>query len=255
MELADLGQIRFFGILENQRHVIVPSFVGGLEFSYNSLQRNPRLMENLRTLKTFDNAVTAEIALNFLNSHGISAQLADEQLVETSWYLSNAIQGIKLQVPESEFNSASELLESRDQQNRSHEEEDESPSLRIPSRPHLRLVGVDNRPDAVDESQNDYDSSPYDDDEVDYRQPVTRAEKDTQRAVRGLVFGLIILPLQFYVSGLVIMAWLHRSELRPRYQKQLWLVTVFHLLFMSGLGYYFWLFGDLPVFFKKIFLF
>lgn len=214
-------------------------------------------MENLRTLKTFDNAVTAEIALNFLNSHGISAQLADEQLVETSWYLSNAIQGIKLQVPESEFNSASALLESRDQHNRSHQEEEESSPLRIPSRPHLRLVGVDNRPDAVDDSQIGYESSQYDEDEDedDYRQPVTRAEKDTQRAVRGLVFGLIILPLQFYVSGLVIMAWLHRSELRPRFQKQLWLVTVFHLLFMSGLGYYFWLFGDLPVFFKKIFLF
>ena len=50
------------------------------------------------TVATFQTAVDAAVAKNFLESQGIPVMLRDEETVATTWALASAIGGIKLQV-------------------------------------------------------------------------------------------------------------------------------------------------------------
>jgi hypothetical protein len=72
------------------------------------------------TVATFDNQADAHIAKGRLEAEGLSPVLGDSHLVQTDWLYSAALGGIKLQVPESEAESARRILA----QDRSEELED-----------------------------------------------------------------------------------------------------------------------------------
>ena len=70
------------------------------------------------TLKTFDQYFSANILRSKLESEGILCLLKDENTVTIDPLLSNAIGGIKLQVPEADWLRARSLLASYDDEAR-----------------------------------------------------------------------------------------------------------------------------------------
>jgi hypothetical protein len=68
------------------------------------------------TIRTFDNYIDANIISGKLQAEGITCFLADEYTATINPFLSNAIGGIKLNVPEAEAAKARELLLSFDEE-------------------------------------------------------------------------------------------------------------------------------------------
>lgn len=67
-------------------------------------------MPALVTIATFRDLPEALLAKGKLDSVGIPAFLADDNLVRTDWFWSNAIGGVKLQVGEADAEEALEIL-------------------------------------------------------------------------------------------------------------------------------------------------
>lgn len=68
----------------------------------------------LRLLRSFDNFFPANILLTRLQSDGVESYLMDENTVTIDPLLSNAIGGIKLMVPEEQWETAIALLRQYD---------------------------------------------------------------------------------------------------------------------------------------------
>lgn len=64
----------------------------------------------LRTIATYSFPYEAQIARAKLDSEGIPAFVADEQTINMQWLYSNAMGGVRLQVPEVFVQQALELL-------------------------------------------------------------------------------------------------------------------------------------------------
>ena len=69
-------------------------------------------------IRTFDNYIDANIILWKLRSEGVNCFLGDEYTATINPFLSNAIGGIKLNVPEEEAEKARELLLTFDEEKR-----------------------------------------------------------------------------------------------------------------------------------------
>lgn len=67
--------------------------------------------QKLVTVGTFDKAAEAHAVRCRLEAEGLAAFLSDEFIVSMDWFLSNAVGGIKVQVPENEVERALEILE------------------------------------------------------------------------------------------------------------------------------------------------
>lgn len=72
------------------------------------------------TLRSFDNYFAAHILLSRLEEAGITCFLKDEHTVTTNPILSNAIGGIKLQVPITALDNAKPIIEALDTENRNN---------------------------------------------------------------------------------------------------------------------------------------
>lgn len=72
------------------------------------------------TLRSFDNYFAAHILLSRLEEAGIACFLKDEHTVTTNPMLSNAIGGIKLQVPINDVANATAILEALDTESRNN---------------------------------------------------------------------------------------------------------------------------------------
>lgn len=64
----------------------------------------------LKTVATFSFPHEAHIARAKLESEGIPALMADEHTINMPWLYSNALGGVRLQVPSSAFDQAKEIL-------------------------------------------------------------------------------------------------------------------------------------------------
>lgn len=71
-------------------------------------------MAGLVIAKVFHSLPEAEVARAMLEHNGISAFLPDRNVAGTAWYLTQAVGGIRLLVPEDEMDSARLLLGERD---------------------------------------------------------------------------------------------------------------------------------------------
>ena len=65
---------------------------------------------NLIAVRSYDDYISAHIMMGRLKEESITCFLQDEHSVTIGPFLSNIIGGIKLMVPESEFEKALELL-------------------------------------------------------------------------------------------------------------------------------------------------
>ena len=71
-------------------------------------------MAELTTVQVFGDVSEAEIARSLLEHHGIFAFLPDKGVASTAWFLTNAVGGVRLQVPGSDLDDARQLLGIRD---------------------------------------------------------------------------------------------------------------------------------------------
>ncbi len=68
------------------------------------------MADELVTVESYSTPEEAHLALYHLESEGITACLADEELVSTAWHLGNAVGGIKLQVLQGQADKATSIL-------------------------------------------------------------------------------------------------------------------------------------------------
>jgi hypothetical protein len=69
------------------------------------------LMDELVTVRAFTNVPDAQVACTALQAAGLDASLRDEHLVSMQWLYSNAVGGVKLQVPAKQAEEARALLD------------------------------------------------------------------------------------------------------------------------------------------------
>ena len=122
----------------------------------------------LVTVGTFDMPTEAHLAKGLLEANGLTAFLADELTVGVAWHLSNAVGGIKLQVPETDVERATGILAAR-----------EDPSIDAEE-------GLSNLPEM---EESEYEPLP------------SASDKAVDRALRAALLGLILFPffpLYFY---------------------------------------------------------
>src|SRR5262245_42707636 len=76
----------------------------------------PETGDELVTVASYDDAVSARLAFNQLREAGLLAVLSDENTVAMDWLLSNAIGGIKIQVDPKDVMRAHQLIDDHQRQ-------------------------------------------------------------------------------------------------------------------------------------------
>lgn len=136
------------------------------------------------TIATFDTAAVAVLAKNMLESHGIRAELSNEETVAMAWSLSNAVGGIALKVLEHNADEAKALLERAAQSRLDGESSDaiaENPAT-------AARIAATEFADPVED--------------------VTPTDIEVDRVLKATVFGMILLPLQLYtLCRLIQLRW------------------------------------------------
>jgi hypothetical protein len=164
-------------------------------------------MTRLVTIATFETPIEASIARSALESAGIRAFLLDDQVAGMNWAFTNAIGGVKLQVSSDDLPSAKKVLN------------DASPA-EFPKEYEVFDDGFGNEPSQEEESQDAED------------EPLTPSEENADRAFRAAVFGLLFLPLQLYVSWLLLNIFFSNEPLRPRQRSRALLAGVINVPFL-----------------------
>lgn len=198
------------------------------------------------TIRSYFDPLDAEMALNLLRAEGIPATLADSKLVSNTWHLANAVQGIKLQVPEQDRAKAVYYLGEIDSARSDRLAED-----RVDSRKAPAAAAID---DIDDDLEGDYDDSDEEDGadhilpwsggyaatyaEDDMETPPNRAEANAERAFKGAAFGLIFIPLQFYVTLLLADVFFGGEPLRARYRRRAIVAAAVNVTFLALLAFY-----------------
>jgi tetratricopeptide (TPR) repeat protein len=160
------------------------------------------MSERLLTVATFANPVEAHLAKNRLESAGIKAFLEGQETVGMAWHLTNAFGGIKLQVPEADAIDATAILQDNagDELPADDAEEDLSPAI----------------------AEDRAESAP------------TNREQNADRALRGSILGLLLPPVQFYVTWLLAKVLVSKTRLGAVQRKHALVAAVINLPLMLG---------------------
>ena len=135
------------------------------------------MIDRLVTVASFLSVIEAHLAKNQLAESCIEAFLADEATVYMSWHWTNAIHGIKLVVNDEDVEAARELLAA------------DSGAPPTAAAEELRAMMAEEMPAA------DADEAEADEPEV-----LTRREEIAERAFRGAVISIWLVPWQLYVT-------------------------------------------------------
>jgi hypothetical protein len=152
------------------------------------------MSDRLITVATYQDAVAASLAKNFLEGQGIPAILLDETTIATDWLLSSAIGGVKLQVAQSHAEQAALLL-------RKNHEEDEDDAPVTPSAIASREIAEDLQAESDD------------------RRPVNQL---ADRLFRVTILGLIFWPLQLYTLWLLLQFMCETERVSPDRSWKVW---------------------------------
>jgi hypothetical protein len=141
-------------------------------------------MDNeLVTIATFQSPVEASIAKSCLEAEGMDAFLADEAAVAMNWDLTNALGGIKLQVRMRQSEQAAAIL---------------AESKRSAA-------------SALDQTADGHNIA-----EPEELEPVPSSrERDVDRALKCLILGLLLPPLEAYAVWLLFKVFLSTEPLDP----------------------------------------
>jgi hypothetical protein len=112
MELMELAR-SYDGLVETAQTALRAEFAKrGLEPPLVEEPEQPEV-RHLATVQRYRELSEALVGRSLLESAGIAAWLADENLVRMDWFLSNLVGGIRLQVDERDETDAREILEQK----------------------------------------------------------------------------------------------------------------------------------------------
>ncbi|MGZ3383236.1 MAG: putative signal transducing protein, partial [Isosphaeraceae bacterium] len=153
------------------------------------------MSDRLATIATFGSSIEANLARNRLEAADIKAFLDDEETVGMAWHLTSALGGIKLLVGDRDAEEALAILA-----------ESETADLPAPGQADEALP-----PTSGGEQPSELGRV-----EVDERElALTRREQNADRALRGAVLGLLLLPLQLYAFWLLLKVFVSDERLSP----------------------------------------
>jgi orotate phosphoribosyltransferase len=95
----------------------------------------------LKTLRTFEDDVVANVVLELLRQYEIDAVLTDEMTMSLAPGFGQMLKGIKLQVPEDQFEEAESILHEYEAANARPQESDDNPVLPILQEAQALLEG------------------------------------------------------------------------------------------------------------------
>lgn len=171
------------------------------------------MLGRLITIETYDNAMQATLARNYLEAAGVRCVLADEHAVSSLWHLSNAIGGIKLQVAEEDFDRACELLDDVENQHRSPAEPKAEPPASPASGDASDSASLEPKPGADEEDEP----------------PLNAREDNAERAFRAVLVGCMIIPLQLYATWVLLDVWQSELPIRPAVLRKLYWAIGLHI--------------------------
>jgi hypothetical protein len=169
------------------------------------------MLGRLVTLETYMNAMQAHLVKNQLQAMGIRCVLADEFAVSMTWHLSNAIGGIKVQVAEEDLERAEEVLDALERSHRS----DRSQANETEEQ------GSDTGNDEAETGKPAAEAKPDPDGDDDDEPALNAREQMAERAYRAVLIGLVVLPLQFYATWLLLGVWQEDQLMRPAVRHRL----------------------------------
>ena len=167
------------------------------------------MIDRLVTVATFDNLVEAHMARNCLEAAGLKSFLMDEETVGMAWHLSNALGGVKLQVGEEDADEALAVLA----------EAAPSTSTSADSQEAISCPPTDASPQIEVE-----EAEPEEPELV-----LNEREMNADRAMRGAVLGLLLVPLQFYVFWLLLKVFMSKERLSPVQRRHAVIATLINL--------------------------
>jgi hypothetical protein len=190
----------------------------------------PPTSDELVTVATYDDAVSANLALNYLRESGLAAVVADENTVAMDWLLSNAIRGIKVQVNPNDAKIARGLIEEHD---RLRAEEVATTGL-LAERKHAVSVANELSPEAADEDPSDADQP-----DLEEEPPPTTRERESLRAFRAALLGILFPPIELYVVYLVYEVFVSDERLGSRYRNMACAAAIIMMIVLGGVYAFF----------------
>jgi hypothetical protein len=185
----------------------------------------PTMSDELVTVATYDDAVSARMALNHLCEAGLAAVLSDESTVAMDWLLSNAIGGIKVQVHSKDLTIAHRLLEEHHRYEAAAGGEAETLAAEMGE----ASVDAEALGDIEGEAPN-----AEDEDDLEEEPPLTTRERNGLRAFRGALLGILFPPIELYVLYLVYKVFVSNEPLGPRYRNMARAAAVIMLIVLGG---------------------
>jgi hypothetical protein len=188
---------------------------------------------DLVTVATFDDSVSASIALNRLKEAGLPAVLSDENAVTMDWLLSIAIGGIKVQVNPKDAETARCLLEHHEQLTAADaaavEAESAAKAEEIIGNEAAELITASPEAECEAARTSETDQKPLEDEP-----PPTERERNADRALRGAVLGVAFPPLQLYVLYLLFRVFVSEEDLDDRHRHKAIAAGVINLVVLVG---------------------
>jgi hypothetical protein len=181
--------------------------------------------DDLVTVASFDDAVSARLAFNHLREAGLPAVLMDENTVAMDWLLSNAIGGIKIQVNPKDATAARQLIDDHERQ-RAGADTGSAPLFGEADEKSLAAQALAARPDDAvgDEDEPDVEEEP----------PRSTREQLAVYAFRGALLGILLLPLEFYVLYLLYKVFVSDERLGARYRNLAIVAGIIMLIVLGG---------------------
>lgn len=173
--------------------------------------------DELITVATFGDALTAEMARNRLEVEGIRAMVMDRETSAMAWHLTQAIGGVKLLIAARDEDRAIEILDHFRHHSEVDHSAEESEAIVAPET-RDKLMAQQTETQAIVASENVDKVLPvFTDEEED---PPTERELDAERAFKAQIFAFLFFPIQFVALIYIIQvaASGQRLEGRPRRQ-------------------------------------
>jgi hypothetical protein len=194
----------------------------------------PETTDELVTVSTYDDAVSASVALNYVKEAGLHAVLADANTVTMDWLLSNAIGGIKLQVSPKDAETAARLIEEHERISAAQATATAAFAGEPAEAINVHEAAVESL--AALPTAADIDESPNDSDEPDLAEepPPSQRERDSLRALRGALLAILFPPLALYVLYVVIKVYVSEEPLAPRYRHLAYAAGIINMTVLVG---------------------
>lgn len=181
----------------------------------------------LVTIARFSEPLQAALARNDLQAAGIKSVLLDESFASTVWYLTTAVGGIRLQVAAEDAERAAAILRAQSHSRSDGKADTAGTPDEGPGHNPANAFQDESADEGDHESLDDEagGSPDADDSEEEPQEELTRREQTADRAFRGAVLGLLMLPLQIYVFWLLLKVVASQARLSPQYRIRAWLAA------------------------------